>query len=151
NRTLNRPVEAGEEQRARDLLQHTGEELPQAPQTPIALLRASGREQEAESELLLPGEQQAGVHERLTLARLQRRLGQREAATISLERAWQQMQAEQTDALLDELIEELFQLGQFERVQQMAEQLPAEQHAPLISALTKAGLFEQANRLIAGL
>ena len=151
NGMLNRLIEAGEEQRALDLLQHLGEELPQAPQTRIALLHASGREQEAESELLLLGEQQAEVRERLTLARLQRRLGQREAATISLERAWQQMQAEQTDALLDELIEELFQLGQFERVQQMAEQLPAEQHAPLISALTKAGLFEQANKLIAGL
>lgn len=149
-------IEAGEERQALELLAQSGDELPAQPLLRVALLRAEGRLDEARAELskLDAYKGDADVLHLTQLARQQRELEQRDAALPSLDLAWQLMQgsAAVDEYLgLDALLAELAALGEFSRLQAIAEQLPVAQRPAAIAELIRAGLFEQARALLQGL
>ena len=149
-------IEAGEERQALELLTQSGDELPAQPLLRVALLRAEGRLDEARAELseLDTYKGNADVLHLTQLARQQRELEQRDAALHSLDLAWQLMQgsAAVDEYLgLDALLAELAALGEFSRLQAIAEQLPVAQRPAAIAELIRAGLFEQARALLQGL
>lgn len=150
---LEQLIEAGNEHQAVQLLAETGSDLPQNSLLRVPLLRAQGRLDEARSELAALDQAKSGstALQLPKLARQQRALEQKETAAQTLDLAWQLMQAsaETEDYLgLDNLLRELTELGEFGRLQTIAEQLPAQQRAPAITALIQAGLFEQARALL---
>ena len=149
-------IEAGEERQALELLAQSGDELPTQPLLTVALLRAEGRLDEARAELseLDTYKGNADVLHLTQLARQQRELEQRDDALHSLDLAWQLMQgsAAVDEYLgLDALLAELAALGEFSRLQAIAEQLPVAQRPAAIAELIRAGLFEQARALLQGL
>lgn len=149
-------IEAGEERQALELLAQSGDELPTQPLLRVALLRAEGRLDEARAELseLDTYKGSADVLHLTQLARQQRELEQHDAALHSLDLAWQLMQgsAAVDEYLgLDALLAELAALGEFSRLQAIAEQLPVAQRPAAIAELIRAGLFEQARALLLGL
>ena len=149
-------IEAGEERQALELLAQSGDELPTQPLLKVALLRAEGRLDEARAELseLDTYKGSADVLHLTQLARQQRELEQRDAALHSLDLAWQLMQgsaAVDEHLGLDALLAELAALGEFSRLQAIAEQLPVAQRPAAIAELIGAGLFEQARALLQGL
>ena len=149
-------IEAGEERQALELLAQSGDELPAQPLLRVALLRAEGRLDEARAELseLDTYKGNADILHLTQLARQQRELEQRDAALHSLDLAWQLMQgsAAVDEYLgLDVLLAELAALGEFSRLQAIAEQLPVAQRPAAIAELIRAGLFEQARALLQGL
>lgn len=150
---LNHLIEAGHERQALELLAKSGDALPQKPLLKIPLLRAEGRLDEALAELAELDECKGGADalQLQKLARQQRAFEQREAATQTLDLAWQLMQAEaatQEYLGLEDLLKELVELGEFGRLQAIAKQLPTEQRPPAIAELIRAGLFEQARALL---
>lgn len=157
---LNNLIEANEEPRALALLAQLELDLPENPLQRIALLHASGKQEEAERELHAlaqqypPADGDSAVLALLALARLQHRLGKSDSAIQTLDQTWQEMQrgaAEQDYLGLEQLATQLAQLGQFQTLQDLAGQLPNTRHTALIAELTQAGLFEQARLLIQGL
>lgn len=150
---LKQLIEAGEERQALELLVKCGDELPAQPLLRVPLLRADGRLDEARAELaeLDQYKSDAGILHLTQLARQQRELAQQESALHTLDLAWQLMQgsAEIDEYLgLDDLLAELAALGEFGRLQAIAEQLPAQRRPAAIAELIRAGLFGQAGSLL---
>jgi hypothetical protein len=149
---LEQLIEADNEHQAVQLLAETGSDLPQNSLLRIPLLRAQDRLDEARAELVELEQDKSSLTalQLPRLARQQRALEQKESAAQTLDLAWQLMQASaETENYLglDHLLRELAELGEFGRLQAIAEQLPAQHRVPAITELIQAGLFEQARAL----
>lgn len=144
-------VDTGKEQQALDLLEATGAELPADSLPHIALLHASGRLDEASAAL----DEREQAIDRLEpqqlfwLARDQRRLARQAAASRTLDRLWETLRDDNAPHryLLPDLLRELGELGEFQRLQDIGAQVPAAPRAAAIGALIHAGRFEQARTL----
>lgn len=144
-------TQTGKADRAVALLEQTGEEPPHDGLIRSALLLAENKH-EAACQALEDYLQSThpDATQWLDVARLQRELGQTDAARQSLEQFWVLQHDKSADEIFDlnTFIQELVRLGDFQTLQDIATTLEISRNNPFIAPLIDAGLFEQATSLI---
>lgn len=144
-------IDAGEVEKALELLKRTGDERPSDPLLRIPLLLAEGDQDTANSELeTFATTSNLSAQQWLDLARLQRQSGKEDAVRHSLAQFWALQQTVPAEDIvgLEIFARELASLGDLQQLLDISDSLSLQRDNPFIAPMIEAGWFAQAQQQI---
>lgn len=144
-------IDAGEAEKALELLKRTGDKCPSDPLLRIPLLLAEGDQNTANSELeTFATTSNLSAQQWLDLARLQRQSGKEDAARHSLAQFWALQQTVPAEDIvgLEIFARELASLGDLQQLLDISDSLSLQRDNPFIAPMIEAGWLAQAQQQI---
>lgn len=144
-------IDAGEAEKALELLKRTGDKCPNDPLLRIPLLLAEGDQNTANSELeTFATTSNLSAQQWLDLARLQRQSGKEDAARHSLAQFWALQQTVPAEDIvgLEIFARELAFLGDLQQLLDISDSLSLQRDNPFIAPMIEAGWLAQAQQQI---